>query len=449
VLLLLLAGGAALFLARPGSVTPPDPVPEADLVPDSTFVNQGLEPSPGVKVRKVEVKESPFPFVVLARAGQPEQHSATLADAVSRARSGDTIEVRGNGPFVTDPILVDKKDLVIRAGEGFAPVISLNPESSRSDYRALLTTGGSLVLEGLDLRRTFVVPKGYDESVIRALGARFLVANCRIVLRGPNFFLRGTFHRDYEVRNCLLTGNQFAITWIDPPADGSLRVENCAIGAGNGVLVIVSPELLKGQGATIRVTRNTCAVGVSSQISFKSERPEPVARAGRNPFLWEASANVFENTSHHLQLNRFVAQSTPASSEQLLRKWLTLHERNNVYGQGPFVLKHTVGLQDKSIGGQMKTLAEWRRFWKMTDADYLEGKVRYLRGDLHAKLRSSPETVTGEDFRLHPDSPGWHAGPGGRDLGADLELVGPGPAYERWKKTPEYQEWRKRTGQVK
>jgi hypothetical protein len=29
------------------------------------------------------------------------------------------------------------------------------------------------------------------------------------------------------------------------------------------------------------------------------------------------------------------------------------------------------------------------------------------------------------------------AGDGGRGLGADVNLVGPGPAYERWKKTPE------------
>ena len=30
-----------------------------------------------------------------------------------------------------------------------------------------------------------------------------------------------------------------------------------------------------------------------------------------------------------------------------------------------------------------------------------------------------------------------------------MDLVGPGPAYERWKKTPEYQEWLKETGQLK
>jgi hypothetical protein len=35
------------------------------------------------------------------------------------------------------------------------------------------------------------------------------------------------------------------------------------------------------------------------------------------------------------------------------------------------------------------------------------------------------------------------------DFGFRVALVGPGPAYERWKKTPEYQQWLKETGQAK
>ena len=40
-------------------------------------------------------------------------------------------------------------------------------------------------------------------------------------------------------------------------------------------------------------------------------------------------------------------------------------------------------------------------------------------------------------------------GKDGKNLGADVDLVGPGPAYERWKKTPEYQQWLKDTGQLR
>ena len=79
----------------------------------------------------------------------------------------------------------------------------------------------------------------------------------------------------------------------------------------------------------------------------------------------------------------------------------------------------------------------------------IEGRVRYQGGDLLAKLATTPEQLTPDDFRLRPDSAGYRAGKDGKDLGADVDLVGPGPAYERWKKTPEYQQWLKDTGQVK
>ena len=32
-------------------------------------------------------------------------------------------------------------------------------------------------------------------------------------------------------------------------------------------------------------------------------------------------------------------------------------------------------------------------------------------------------------------------GKDGKDLGADVDRVGPGKPYEEWKKTPEYKEW--------
>jgi serine/threonine protein kinase len=406
--------------------------------PDSTDDPKPNPPAP---------QPDPMPFVTLARYGRPEARSYTLAAAIRNGRSEDIIEVRGNGPFVEDPIIVGKKNLMIRAGEGFTPVIQLNPQSAKSSYRALLATDGSLVLEGLDLRRMFVVADGWDESLILAQGERFLAANCRFVARGPGFNLRGAFERQYEVRNCLISCERFGITWIDPPPNGSLRVENCAIGAETGMMAIVTPSLVQGQGAEIRLSRSTWAVTGFSHMSFKSERPEPVARAGRNPFLWETSENVIDFTSFHMKTGRFAATPPPPkTSEQLLRKWVTLKERNNIHGPGDHMMEHVT---NKNLGGEMKKLTDWRRFWNMgDDRDYLEGTVRYVSGDLHAKIRSKPETVTADDFRLHPDGFGWRTGPGRRDPGADLDIVGPGPAYERWKKTPEYQQWLQKTAVV-
>ena len=78
----------------------------------------------------------------------------------------------------------------------------------------------------------------------------------------------------------------------------------------------------------------------------------------------------------------------------------------------------------------------------------MQGRV-LLRGNPKEMLTTNPEAITPDDFRLRPDSAGYRAGKDKKDLGADVDLVGPGPAYERWKKTPEYQQWLKDTKQVR
>src|SRR5262249_35552135 len=77
------------------------------------------------------------------------------------------------------------------------------------------------------------------------------------------------------------------------------------------------------------------------------------------------------------------------------------------------------------------------------------GRVRYQGGEPLAKLALPAGRMTPEEFRLSADSAGSRAGKDGKDLGADVDLVGPGKAYERWKKTPEHQQWLKDSGQLR
>src|SRR6202008_4543331 len=98
--------------------------------------------------------------------------------------------------------------------------------------------------------------------------------------------------------------------------------------------------------------------------------------------------------------------------------------------------------------GLLNNLAEWNQFWGIKDTGSLQGSVR-LRGNPKAMVATAPETITPDDFRLRPDSAGYQAGKDKKDLGADVDLVGPGAAYERWKKTPDYQQWLQETGQPK
>src|SRR4029453_19487520 len=92
------------------------------------------------------------------------------------------------------------------------------------------------------------------------------------------------------------------------------------------------------------------------------------------------------------------------------------------------------------------TLAEWDQFWGQSNTGSIQGEARFQGG---AAVHSAPYSLVPDDFRLRADSAGYRAGPDGKDLGPDIDLVGPGQAYERWKTTPDYQDWLKETGQLR
>jgi hypothetical protein len=78
----------------------------------------------------------------------------------------------------------------------------------------------------------------------------------------------------------------------------------------------------------------------------------------------------------------------------------------------------------------------------------LQGQIRFQGGAPLSRLERAPDELTPDDFRLIEGSAGYRAGPDGKDLGADVDLVGPGTAYERWKQSPDYQRWLEDTNQV-
>jgi hypothetical protein len=93
------------------------------------------------------------------------------------------------------------------------------------------------------------------------------------------------------------------------------------------------------------------------------------------------------------------------------------------------------------------SLADWTQFWGLPEGTVINGTVQYQGGDLHRRAEAAPGQLTPDDFRLREGSAGYRAGPDGKDLGPEIDLVGPGPGYERWKQTPDYQTWLKETGQ--
>jgi hypothetical protein len=391
-------------------------------------------------------------FVLLA-AGT-ERKFDTLAEAVQTACGGDTIEIRGNGPFVIKPIAIGGSALTIRAGSGFRPVLKISQANPDDD---LISTSGSLVLEGLEIRDlTKDRSPSPRYSLIFATGKSIHLANCRLVQEEP-LKIRFNLHlitapSTIILRNCEFYTPGTAIASFANDFPIRLVMDNClGLGYGPATYLHHSHDT---NAVSLEYRRNTLATSVGAIMGF-SVAPGPlipgVAETKRVRF--EASANVFDVRGEMLffeTLDPFRAKANwqkAADVEAVLAPLVGWREQRNVYSAGATSIKWSTK-EGKVLPLGSVNLKDWQRRWNLTNTGSFEGIIRFQGGDLLAKAAIAPDKITPEDFRLRTDSPGYKRGKDKRDLGANVELVGPGLAYERWKKTAGYQKWLKETGQV-
>lgn len=393
-------------------------------------------------------KVEPDAFVVLGAAGAFERKFEALAVAVQGASDGDTIEVRGDGPFVTKPINLGKIALTIRAGEGFRPVIKLSPEGLQVQA-PLLETQAALVLEGLELQHLAETWKeGPPWPALLRTSKDLHVANCRFLMSNTPICIDGS-SPVFELRNCefLRTDNYGgAMVNLNLQSAQRLVIDNCLVTVFARVNTL---EQHKVKGAFVQLTRNTFRAKLGAFYFYhefdQAPRPEDLDQRAKLLSL-ETSGNIFD-AGYVFQFEQTPPDKVlPArEKESYLAHTIGWVGECNLYAvDGPFFALDSVLEPIRTA----KNLTDWRRFWATAEANSIEGRVRYEGGDLLAKLVANPEQLTPEDFRLRSDSAGYRAGKDGKDLGAEIDLVGPGKAYERWKKTPEYQQWLNETGQV-
>jgi hypothetical protein len=400
-----------------------------------------LEAPPAATAAKVDAGA----FVVIAAGG--ERKFDTLAEAVQRASDGDTIEIRGKGPFLLEPIRPSSR-LAIRAGSGFHPVIKLTGARTLARAHAIIDTRAPLVLEGLEFRCEADLNNEQHIIAVNSLNVPLHVANC-------NF------------RNCQLMIQ-------NPPA---CRVQNCqitAVGMPSFVLfttdrtqALVDNNILASRSIVGRSTLSFSASGKwqSVELTHNTLLAESIAigitvgtprgdLADAVPSLHSAG-NLLNARSSMLRCivpDSFVDSTDSArlaaASEDLLRRVVAWHEEQNVYSDNQEFLALALGRTAKTIATTRpyRTLPDWDQFWGLSGTRSIQGTIRFQGGN---SVYATPDTHIPEDFRLREDSAGYRAGPHGKDLGVDVDLVGPGAAYERWKKAPEYLQWLKETRQMK
>jgi hypothetical protein len=379
-------------------------------------------------------------FVVLTGKGDEIRKFDTLAAAVQRASDGDTIEIRGNGPFVTPPVDLGNRMLTVRGGSGFQPVIQLDREGTTSGA-PLLRTKSNLVLEGLELALT---PDGnvanYASRIVTG-GPSVHSANCRF--HWPSNGTFNTTSSNCRFWNCQFAGSSASgISWhYNAAAGGDLAIDNCVQAGGGLIWLSYVPSL--HAAPNVRVSRST--LRAETMVTLFVNEPEKVpVKAESGALVGLSVSESLVDVNHVLRLATVPDQRTQLDQlgenvDSVVPRLLTWRDRENLYGEDNFTGFVALSANGLIQPPALPTLADWDNASGQSKSGSSQGRVRYQGGDPLAGAK------TLEDFRLRPDSAGYRAGKNGKDLGADVDLVGPGPAYERWKKTPEYQEWLKET----
>ena len=398
-------------------------------------------------------------FVVLGSGDAHVRTCDTLVDAVEGSSDGDTIEIRGNGPFLTEAVTIsDRRALTIRAGNGFRPVLRLAPGLGE-DQPHLLSTCGPLVLEGLEIQceRMATAKTSIGFSGVASAGGVLRVANCRFVtpLRHAIYAPRSP---RAIVRNCEFLCSR---DWCDALTGecgtaAKWEVENCV--QVGGALVSCGAFNGDARDAAVQIRRCSLIACVPVFCYFHTTPRDP--DSGRTVRLLRAKVvESLIDSGQLLGVHRnpgFLDKENPlhdATAEDAIPRLISWHGTNNVHhrlGNGPPDAADAMIWWGSPTGAQpvasVNDLASWRKFWGSPETGCIQSEIRYQGGDLASRLTGGAVKLTPDDFRLRPDSAGYRARSDGKDIGADVDLLGPGPAYERWKKTPGYQQWLKERG---
>ncbi len=243
-----------------------------------------------------------------------------------------------------------------------------------------------------------------------------------------------------------------AVVWYPPwvaPFKGRLTLRNnvfIAANQYNGVGLYVGYG--KAQlGVNLKLNDNTFVNTVPIQVGFLDRPQEPKPLLQR-PLQWKLTNNVSDGRNCFLSIRNLKPDEFPDQDvPSFMQKHFAWDEAQHVHGEYHTFLRID---KKKSVPTELglMSLDSWQKWWGLPPNGSLQGEIRFSGGDLLAKCKSSPLGITPADCRLAVHSTGHGAGPGGKDLGADVDRVGPAKAYEAWKKTPAYQQWRKKTEEL-
>ncbi len=428
--------------------------------PSSVSLNQAFSPLD-------RTPSQPPVFVLVSDPRAPGRSFNALTEAITTAQDGDTIEIHGSGTIQTPSIRLLGKRLILRAAAGSQPVFEVAPHASTP----LITTDAALVLEGLTIRdltahqspEGFAPPVHVDETVqrkdttnppgevmspplIRATGP-LLATNCRFVISSTNRVTTACIDREgvgpVHLNNCELYLKFGAAVWdrgsTGPDAaglqeDGSpwLVMHNCVQTGFAAVAVDRS-----GSG-TLQLSRNTVAGGCL--IMFRPAGSNDPGRS--NP---AGPVGAFRVLGQH---NIFDVRCLMIDPQQDPNALSTQHVawevQQNVFASVPVVGVKVPRRKLRSLSAAM--MHDWRGFLGMAGKGSIYAAFHYASGYHPRDLVRSDrlQELAPSSFRLsRADGKRGRTYTGGvlTLVGAAIDTVGPGLAYQRFRLSDDYAAW--------
>ncbi|HEX5271401.1 MAG TPA: protein kinase, partial [Gemmataceae bacterium] len=306
-----------------GPEPPPTPVagPPPLYAPKVAFDREKLAREYGAPTEDVPQVPADAPVFRVARvpppgtAGGPAFDSIAAACAAVPEGKWGVVEIQDNGPLMEGPITVSGRNVQIRAGRGFAPLVVWDAARGRAELRTgkppappapgdvttfLTVDKGTLLLDNIHLAVSWPGHLAGSPCLVRVAGGHLIATESSFSAAGPARgtctavrFEGGADHLCRLVRCCARGAR---LTALDVPAAGAdVTIDGSLLVGGESPVLSVAAGASSSTAGTVRVIRSTLlGRDVLLRVRPDPKAPdEPALRwVGWDALLWRAGELV-------------------------------------------------------------------------------------------------------------------------------------------------------------
>jgi hypothetical protein len=295
----------------------------------------------------------------------------------------------------------------------------------------LIRTDSDLRMEGLQIQWAIEGQPGFseedmlDRSVIAVSHGRLVLAYCRIASDRFNGCVAASC-RELYVRNCHFAATSGMGLFWRPSSGGRLDIAGTAIEGRFGLSLLIDGVALGNSPAELRLSHSTLAAERAVQVFMESPPREPL------PFA--ADHNLVDAEYLFLLVGRRLARakatSNPEEVAPVLRTAVAWSEDANLYRRGmQFVGRPIAGRPGDVAPADLVGVNRWLELWKLPAGKSVEGELILTKASESELSPPILGTLTSA------------SGPQPGAIGAPADQLGPGPAYDAWRASPEYAAW--------